>query len=54
MSFLSNPLQYQAPDKDVIGEDTQVTVDKVGSKSVCHLLSTGQHGYVRSDGTRKF
>lgn len=55
MSFLSNPLQYQAPDKNVTGEDTQVTVDKVGSKkSVCRLPSTGRHGCVRSDGTRKF
>lgn len=36
MSLLSNSLQYQDPDKDVIGEGIQVTMDMVGSdESVC-------------------
>ena len=29
-SLLSNPLQYQALDKDMKGEDAQVTVDMEG------------------------
>lgn len=39
---LTQPPQYQVPDKDVIGEDKQLTVDMVGRNgSACQLPSTG-------------
>lgn len=44
----------QAPEKDVIGEDTQVIMNMVESDgSACQLPNTGQLCYVRSDRTRK-